>query len=213
MNYRPRVYLSYILNFDLNIKDLRYKVGKLTENYEEKRKLRHCDLDLWTKVTNFNTIRASAVSYHLAKTASKLVQPFRWNFVHKQSRTHTHTDTQTNCSENITPPRLRGGLKTSVCESSVGINHIKKKPITYLFFNDDMYSIKLISSDSWHHVFYRFCLKDLYLIQRLLLKLFYTDIIVLKHARNRFRLVNNVIFISVHSHNSCKLHFLSFLLS
>ena len=26
--------------------------------------------------------------------------------------THTHRDTQTNCSENITPPRFRGGVIT-----------------------------------------------------------------------------------------------------
>ena len=32
-----------------------------------------------------------------AKTASKSVHPFGWNFVHKKSQ----TDTQTNCSENI----------------------------------------------------------------------------------------------------------------
>ena len=32
-----------------------------------------------------------------------------WNFVHKKSgHTDTQTDTQTNCSENITPPRFRG---------------------------------------------------------------------------------------------------------
>ena len=75
----------------------------------------HRDLDLWPKVTNFNRVRASVVSNHLAKTASKSVHSFRWNFVHKKSghtdrHTHTHTDTQTNCNENITPPRFRGGV-------------------------------------------------------------------------------------------------------
>ena len=48
------------------------------------------------------------------KTASESVHPFGWNFVHKKraghTHTHTHTDTQTNCSENITPPRFRGGV-------------------------------------------------------------------------------------------------------
>ena len=42
------------------------------------------------------------------------MQPFGWNFVHNNSgHTHTHTHTQThktNCNENITPPRFRGGL-------------------------------------------------------------------------------------------------------
>ena len=56
-----------------------------------------------------------AVSNHLEKTASKSVHPFGWNFVHKktvdtQTDTQTHTHTQTNCSENITPPRFRGGV-------------------------------------------------------------------------------------------------------
>ena len=86
---------------------------------KKKWELRHRDLDLWLKVTNFTRVWASAVSNHLAKTASKSVHPFGWNFVHKktvdtqtdrQTDTHTHTHTQTNCSENITPPRFRGGV-------------------------------------------------------------------------------------------------------
>ena len=72
----------------------------------------HGDLDLWRKVTNFNRVWASVLSSHLAKTASKSVHPFGWNFVHKKRTGHTHrqTDTQTNCSENITPSRFRGGV-------------------------------------------------------------------------------------------------------
>ena len=82
---------------------------------KEKWILRHCDLDLWPKVTKFNRVRSSAISNHLAKTASKSVHPFGWNFVHKKCRTdrqtHTHTHTETNWSENITPPWFRGGVK------------------------------------------------------------------------------------------------------
>ena len=71
----------------------------------------HRDLDLWPKVTDFNRVWTSAISNHLAKTASKSVHPFGWNFVHtKSGHTDTHTDTQTNCSENITPPRFHGGV-------------------------------------------------------------------------------------------------------
>ena len=63
----------------------------------------HSDLDPWPKVTNFNRVRASAISNYLAKSSSKLVHSFEWNFVHKkraghtdrQTDTHTHTDTQT----------------------------------------------------------------------------------------------------------------------
>ena len=72
--------------------------------------LRHCDLDLWPKVINFNRVPASGVSNRLAKTASKSVHTFGWNFVHKKNQTHRQTDTQTNCSENITPPRFCGGV-------------------------------------------------------------------------------------------------------
>ena len=46
---------------------------------------------LTPKVTNFNRIRASVLSNHLAKTAFKSVHPFGWNFVHKQSRKHRQT--------------------------------------------------------------------------------------------------------------------------
>ena len=55
----------------------------------------HCDLDLWRKVTNFNRVRVSAISNHLAKTASKSVHSFGWNYVHKQNWTHTHRHTHT----------------------------------------------------------------------------------------------------------------------
>ena len=44
------------------------------------------------------------------QTASKMVQSFGWNFVHKKRAGQTHT--QTNWSNNITPPRFRGGVKT-----------------------------------------------------------------------------------------------------
>ena len=76
------------------------------------------DLDLWPKVINFHRVWASAISNYLAKTASKLVHSFGWKFVHKKRAGHTHTnthrqtDTQTNWSENITPPRFRGGVTT-----------------------------------------------------------------------------------------------------
>ena len=69
---------------------------------------------LWPcPLSNFNRVWASVVCNRLSKTASKSVHLFGWNFVHKQSRTNTHTQTltQTNCSENITPPRFRGDVK------------------------------------------------------------------------------------------------------
>ena len=72
--------------------------------------LHHCDLGPWPKVTVFNRVPASAVSSHLAKTASKSIHPFGWNFVHKKP-SDTLTDTQTNWSENITPPWFRRGVK------------------------------------------------------------------------------------------------------
>ena len=60
---------------------------------------------LWTwpltQFSKFNRVRASALSSHLAKNASKSVHPFDWNFVHKNSagqtdrHTHTQTDRQT----------------------------------------------------------------------------------------------------------------------
>ena len=78
-----------------NIRELKYLVGKLTKNHEEKWIFSHCDLDIWSKVTNFNRVWDSMVSNRLAKTASKSVHPFGWNFVHKQSRTHTQTNRQT----------------------------------------------------------------------------------------------------------------------
>ena len=66
-------------------------------------------LRLWPKVTNFNRIWASVIGNSLAKTASKSVHLFGWNFVHKQI--WTHRDTPTNCSENKTHPLFRGGVK------------------------------------------------------------------------------------------------------
>ena len=79
---------------------------------KEKWVLRHCDLDLWpnSKVTNFSRLWASVVSNHLAKTASKRLE-FLFTSIQTHTHTRTHTHTQTNCSENITPPRFRGGIK------------------------------------------------------------------------------------------------------
>ena len=50
------------------------------------------------KITNFNWVPENGVSNHIAKTGSKSVQPFGWNFVHKQTDTHTgrQTNKQTN---------------------------------------------------------------------------------------------------------------------
>ena len=116
---------------------------------KKKWKLRHCDLDLWPTVTNFNRVRASVLSKRLVKTASKSVHPFGWNFVHKKCRTHrqtdrqtdTHTDTQTNCNENITPPRFRGGViihclcgeEISVFKST--LSHSFKVSLTKLLYD------------------------------------------------------------------------------
>ena len=56
----------------------------------------NCELDLWPKVTNFNMVRGSLVSNHLAKIASKSVQPFDWNFYQsKAGQTHIQTNRHT----------------------------------------------------------------------------------------------------------------------
>ena len=75
------------------------------------------------------------LSNRLVKTVSKLVYPFGWNlFTRKEPDTHTHTqtdrhtDTQTNCSENITPPRFRGGVKMLILSLSSSIVIDNKKP-------------------------------------------------------------------------------------
>ena len=94
-----RTYLSDILNFSsIRHKKAKIQNRKLTENYEEKMDIiRHCDLDLWPKVTNFIRVPDSAVSNHLVKTASnsKSSHLFGWNFVYWQTQIHTHTDRHT----------------------------------------------------------------------------------------------------------------------
>ena len=100
----------------------------------------HRDLDLWPKVTNFNRVWASVLRNYLAKTASKSVHPFGWNFVHKNSghthtQTHRHTYTQTNCNENITPPRFRGGVKMFTFEFLANYFH---KNVRYIFCHSDL---------------------------------------------------------------------------
>ena len=87
--------------------------------------LRHCECDHWPKIAIFNRVWASARSNHLAKTASKSVHPFGLKFVHKKyltdRQTHTHADTQTNCSKNRTPPWFRGGVKKFQMEEGVTV--------------------------------------------------------------------------------------------
>ena len=43
----------------------------------------HCDLDIWPKVTNFNSIWINAKSNRLVKSASNSVDRFDQHFVHK----------------------------------------------------------------------------------------------------------------------------------
>ena len=83
------IYLSDISNFIL-IEHKRTEIHSREVNSELWRKRSYCDLDLWPKVTNFHRVRASAISNHLAKTASKSVHPFGWNFVHKKTSDTRH---------------------------------------------------------------------------------------------------------------------------
>ena len=91
------VYLNGIPKFSL----MRHKKAEIyssevnRELWRKKGMLSHCDLDLEPKVTNFNSVWASMVNNHLAKTASEPVHQFGWNCVHKKSRTHRHTDRHT----------------------------------------------------------------------------------------------------------------------
>ena len=73
---------TYQILFWSNVIELRYKVGKVTENYE---KNGYCvtvtmTFDPMAEVTNFNRVRARAVCNHFVKTASKSVHLF--GFVH-----------------------------------------------------------------------------------------------------------------------------------
>ena len=67
----------------------------------------HSDLDLWPKVTNFNRVWANVLSNHLAKTASKSVHPFGWNFVHKNSAGHTDRQTDTHINTHTHTEKLQ----------------------------------------------------------------------------------------------------------
>ena len=106
---------------------MRYTVGVLTENYEEKMDIEslwpwpltighqfqlgmsqcckqpfrknRVQIDVYVRLEFFFTSRAGHTD----------IQTDR--HTHTHTHTHRHTDTQTNCSENITPPRFRGGEK------------------------------------------------------------------------------------------------------
>ena len=90
--------------------------------------LSQCDLDLRSTVTNFNRVRASVVSNHLAKNLVQIAEigASVWlEFCSQEySDTHRQTHTQTNCSENITPPRFCGGVKTNKCSKHLWIRSI-----------------------------------------------------------------------------------------
>ena len=137
----PKAYLSGMSNFCF-IRHKRAEIYSREDNRELWRKkgiLSPCDLDLWPKVTNFNRVWASAVSNHLAKTTSKSVHPFGWNFVHcslTDRQTHTHTHKQTNCNENIIPPSWRCKKKTFDSNSKISCSD--KIPDKALFKASDM---------------------------------------------------------------------------
>ena len=88
--YKSTKQLSNIPNFILS-EHKRAEIQSREFNRELWRKMGSTSLWpwLWPKVTILNRVWASAVSNHLAKTASKSVHPFVCNFVHKQSRTDT----------------------------------------------------------------------------------------------------------------------------
>ena len=65
-----------------------------------------CDFDLQTKTTHFNSVRAN-----VAKTASKSMHPFGWNFVQLQTDSYTQRQAAVKI---ITPPRFREDVITSV---------------------------------------------------------------------------------------------------
>ena len=73
----------------------------------------HRDLDLWPKVTKFNRVRAKQP---FSENRVQIGASVRLEFCSQEFRTHRQTDrhahTQTNWSENITPPRFRGGVKS-----------------------------------------------------------------------------------------------------
>ena len=128
---RPRVYQSDISNFIL-IKHKRTEIQSREVNRIMKKTwvLRHYDLDLWPKVINFNRARTSVISNHLAKTASKSEHRSAGIlFTRKldtQTDRQTDTHTQTNCSENITPPRFRGGVINQSINLKI-LNRLSKK--------------------------------------------------------------------------------------
>ena len=89
-----RAYLIDILNFILiGYNRAEIQSRKLIENYEGKMDI----MSLWpwplTKFTNFNWVRATAVSNYLAKTASKSLWRFDRHFVLKRTVRQTHTET------------------------------------------------------------------------------------------------------------------------
>ena len=66
---------------------------------------------IWPKVTNFNRVWASAVSNHLAKTASKSVIRLAGILLTRKHRTHTQTDRHTDKLKwKYNPPRFRGDV-------------------------------------------------------------------------------------------------------
>ena len=99
-----RVYLSDIPNFIL-IENKRAEIQSRKVNEELWRKkwgLCHCDLDLSPKGTNFNRIRASAVK----SRPNRFIRSAGILFTSRSGQTDRQTDTQANCSENITPIRI-----------------------------------------------------------------------------------------------------------
>ena len=103
---QPRVYLSDVLNFIL----IKHKISEIQS--------REVNRELWRKNGCYVTV---TLTFDPVSQCSK--QPFSENRVKIGSsvrlefcsqeiigHTDTQTDTQTNCSKNITPPRVRWGV-------------------------------------------------------------------------------------------------------
>ena len=116
---RPRVYLSDIPNFIL-IVHKRAEIQSREVNRELWRKNGYYVTVIWplTQGHQFQLVLSQCGKLLFSENRVQIGSSVRLEFcsqefswTHRQTDRHTHTHTQSNCSENITPPWFRGGVK------------------------------------------------------------------------------------------------------
>ena len=146
--------MTYRISFWSNIKRAEIQGREVNrELWRKKWVLRHCDLDLWPKVTNFKRIWASLVSNHLSEDCVKIgvaVWSAFYSQTNRQTDRHTHTQTDVHSEAKIFP-----SMTLWSCKKRMVTNYTSIQLMSFFYLEYTTYLL----------IWYLICLIDLIIIK------------------------------------------------